>query len=103
MKLFCDECFGYTIWINKNGCEISAEKDVYTGRYEVLMQFDKKTAVFWQRFTAENVNSRIGIMLGKDRLLCTPRILYKITDGASIISGLSEEDCHAIANFLNGE
>lgn len=83
--------------------KISAEKDVYTGRYEVLMQFDKKTTVFWRKFTTENVNSKIGIMLGTDRLLCTPRILYKITDGASIISGLPEEDCHAIANFLNGK
>lgn len=83
--------------------KISAEKDVYTGRYEVLMQFDKKTTVFWRKFTTENVNNKIGIMLGTDRLLCTPRILCKITDGASIISGLSEEDCHDIANFLNGK
>ncbi|MBR4486963.1 MAG: hypothetical protein IKO89_00160 [Bacteroidales bacterium] len=81
----------------------SVEKNDYTGRYEVLMQFDKKTADFWQRFTAENVNSRIGIMLGTDRLLGTPRIVCEITGGACSISEPSKEDCFAIANILNGK
>jgi len=81
----------------------SVEKSDYTGGYEVLMQFDMKTADFWQKFTAENVGSRIGMMLGSDRLLSTPRIMCEIAGGACSIFGISEEEGYAIANILNGE
>lgn len=81
---------------------ISVEKSDYTGKYEVLIQFDMKTADFWQKFTAENVGSRIAMMLGSDRLLSTPQIMCEIGGGACSIFGLlSEEECYAIANILN--
>lgn len=83
--------------------KVSVEKSNYTGGYEVLMQFDMKTADFWQKFTAENVGSRIGMMLGSDRLLSTPQIMCEIAGGACSIFGISEEEGYAIANILNGE
>ena len=84
--------------------KISVERSDYTGGYEVLMQFDMKTADFWQKFTAENVGTRIGMMLGADRLLSTPQIMCEIAGGACPVFGLlSEEECYALANILNGE
>ena len=84
--------------------KVSVEKSNYTGGYEVLMQFDMKTADFWQKFTAENVGIRTGMMLGSDRLLSTPQIMCEIAGGACTVFGLlSEEECYALANILNGE
>lgn len=84
--------------------KVSVEKSNYTGGYEVLMQFDMKTADFWQKFTAENVGIRTGMMLGSDRLLSTPRIMCEIAGGACTVFGLlSEEESYALANILNGE
>ena len=83
--------------------KISVEKSDYTGGYEVLMQFDMRTADLWQKFTAENVGNRIAMMLGSDRLLSTPQIMCEIAGGACSIFGPSEEECYAIANILNGE
>lgn len=84
--------------------KISVERSDYTGGYEVLMQFDMKTADFWQKFTAENVGIRTGMMLGADRLLSTPQIMCEIAGGACSIFGIFlEEEGYAIANILNGE
>jgi len=79
----------------------SVEKSDYTGGYEVVMQFDMKTADLWQTFTAANVHKRIGIMLGTDRLLSAPQIMCEIAGGACCVSGSTEEECKAIANILN--
>lgn len=81
----------------------SVKKSDYTGGYEVLMQFDMKTADFWQKFTAMNVSKRIGMMLGSDRLLSAPQIMCEIAGGACSISAPTEEECYAIANILNGK
>ncbi|MBQ7490133.1 MAG: hypothetical protein IJT51_06425 [Bacteroidales bacterium] len=83
--------------------KVSVEKSEFTGNYEVLMQFDMKTADSWQKFTAENVGRRIGMMLGTDRLLSTPQIMCEIAGGACSISGPTEEECYAIAKILQGE
>jgi len=83
--------------------KISVEKSDFTGNYEVLMQFDMKTADLWQKFTAENVGKRIGMLLGPDRLLSAPKIMCEIAGGACSISGPTEEECYAIATILNGK
>lgn len=79
----------------------TVEKSDYTGGYEVLMQFDMKTADQWQKFTAANVHKRVGMMLGTDRLLSAPQIMCEIAGGACCISGTTEEECYALANILN--
>ena len=87
-----------------NGTQVkkcAVEKSDYTGGYEVLMQFDMKTADQWQKFTAANVHKRVGMMLGSDRLLNAPQIMCEIAGGACCISGTTEEECYAIANILN--
>ena len=80
--------------------KVSVEKSEYTGGYEVLMQFDMRTADMWQKFTAANVNKRIGMMLGADRLLSAPQIMCEIAGGACSILGSTEEECYAVANIL---
>lgn len=82
--------------------KVSVEKNDYTGRYEVLMQFDMRTADLWQKFTASNVHKRIGMMLGTDRLLSAPQIMCEIAGGACCVSGPSENECYAIATILQG-
>jgi len=82
--------------------KVSVEKSDYTGRYEVLMQFDMRTADLWQKFTASNVHKRIGMMLGTDRLLSAPQIMCEIAGGACCVSGPSENECYAIATILQG-
>ncbi|MCR4825346.1 MAG: hypothetical protein K5882_00135, partial [Bacteroidales bacterium] len=82
---------------------VSVQKSTYTGQYEVLMRFDMKTADFWQKFTAENVDNRIGMMLASDRLLSVPQIMCEIAGGACSVSGPTEEECKAIAVILQGD
>ncbi len=82
--------------------KVSVEKSDYTGRYEVLMQFDMRTADLWQKFTASNVHKRIGMMLGTDWLLSAPQIMCEIAGGACCVSGPSENECYAIATILQG-
>jgi len=79
----------------------TVEKSDYTGGYEVLMQFDMKTADQWQKFTAKNVSKRVGMMLGSERLLNAPQIMCEIAGGACSVSAPTEEECKAIANILN--
>lgn len=80
--------------------KVSVEKSEYTGDYEVLMQFDMRTADMWQKFTAANVNKRIGMMLGTYRLLSAPQIMCEIAGGTCSILGSTEEECYAVANIL---
>lgn len=83
--------------------KVSVVKNSYMGGVEVSLQFDMKTADFWQKYTADNIGKRIGMMLGSDRVLSTPHIMCEIAGGACSISGPTEDECCAIAAILKGD
>lgn len=79
------------------------ESEYYIGNFEVLWQFDMKSADLWQQVTADNIGRRIGMMFGSDLLISAPYIVSEIAGGTCSITGPSEKECYAIATILNGK
>lgn len=65
----------------------------------VIFHFDEKYHADWKRITHDNIGLRLSFKLG-DRVLMTPMVNGEITGGACSVSGLSEDECCALASIL---
>ena len=80
--------------------EARPEFDRYTNAPEVSMTMDREGARKWARLTGANINKPIAIVL--DGLVYTyPRVITKINDGRSSITGLSStQEAEDLVNIL---
>lgn len=65
----------------------------------VVFKLDEKYHADWHRITRDNIGRRISIKLG-NRVLTAPMVNGEITGGACSVSGLSEDECCALASIL---
>ncbi|GEM_PF-6639109 len=65
----------------------------------VMFEFAKEHHSDWQRITRDNIGRYLPIMLG-DRMLAAPMVNAEIAGGKCNLTGLSEEECCALAAIL---
>ena len=65
----------------------------------VMFEFAKEHHSDWQRITRDNIGRYLPIMLG-NRMLAAPMVNAEITGGKCNLTGLSEEECCALATIL---
>ena len=65
----------------------------------VMFEFAKEHHSDWQRITRDNIGRYLPIMLG-NRMLAAPKVNAEITGGKCNLTGLSEEECCALAAIL---
>lgn len=65
----------------------------------VMFEFAKEHHSDWQRITRDNIGRYLPIMLG-NRMLAAPMVNAEIAGGKCNLTGLSEEECCALAAIL---